>query len=489
MSNPEPSCEITTELMAGNYTPAPRRSKYNRKLWWNWNGKEHVIQLAALCYTGRELLIGGGKGSGKSALALMRAAQYMDVRGYGALIIRRTWSELAGSGSLIEKAFEFFAPFIQSGEMDWNENKKRFKTKEGAILQFGHMEHERDKVQYQGKEYHYVCTDQAEAIEPTALMYLRAQQRRIQGSNIPLRFDLLANPGGVAHDFLKGRYMSGDPDKCYIHANLDDNPFVDKAEAEESLRALSANDVEYQQMRYGNWDLMAKGDILQGAWFEDLPESSIPEPQGFQVRSWDVAGKIIRADGTLGDETVGTLVQYDKKTGTFYVVDQIAFRATPMQVEDRIEATMVADESMFRTLTIEEKPPGEAGFDREQRRIKRFCSEGGHWYRIRGSQLSKVSRATGTCRDPLERALSLSSLAQRGKIKLKTGAWNAKLRLQANTFGQPKVKDDTIDSLSLNINEFTNELRNTRQILSGGRVSMLPVGMSLTSMLNRRTIW
>ena len=452
-------------LAAGNFNPSPRFGKYNKYCWWNFGGHEHYKQLAMLCYSGREALLGGGKGSGKSMLMIMLAAQYLDAPGYGALILRKTWSQLSKAGGLIEKAQQVFQPFIKSGEVDWNESKRRLKSQEGGIIQFGHLENEKDRFNYQGDEYHFVGIDQAEMFSMTELMFIRAQQRRLGGSNIPLRYILSANPGGQSHDFLKNRYMVGDPDRIYIHACLEDNPYLDQAEAEESLRALASNEVEYRQLRWGDWDIMASGDILQGAWFADIPGSQIPTPD-FQIRAWDVAGTIKQASGKVSDETVGTLIQYDKKSGIFYVTDQQSFRATPMQVENAIEAVMEADETRCKTLTIEEKPPGEAGVDREQRRMKRFCIEGGHSYVMRGSQLSKTDRVQGTCRDPVERALSLSSLAQRGMVKLKTAPWNTKLRLQANTFGQKNVLDDCVDSLSLACNEFTRQLKRDRFVMN-----------------------
>lgn len=470
MTNPE-SPSVEQLLAAGNFNPNPRRGKYNKNCWWDGEGRQHYKQLALLCYSGREALFGGGKGSGKSMAMIMLAAQYLDCRGYGALILRKTWSQLSKAGGLIEKAQQVFHPFLQSGELEWNEAKRRIKSKEGGIIQFGHLENEKDKYNYQGDEYHFVAIDQAELFLPSELMFLRAQQRRIAGSNIPLRYLLSANPGGSSHEFLRNRFMAGDPDKIYLHANMDDNPHLDHAEAEESLKALSGNEAEYRQMRWGDWDITATGEILQGAWFECVPVNSIPRPD-FQVRSWDVAGKIRQLNGRLGDETVGTLIQYDKKAGIFYITDQKYFRATPMQVEDVIEATMNADEAICRTLTVEEKPPGEAGVDREQRRLKRFCAAGGHYYVMRGSQLSKESRVKGTCRDPEERALSMSSLAQRGFIKLKVAAWNAKFKLQANTFGQKNVSDDGIDSASLGINEFTNQLKTNRIMQSGSTSAM-----------------
>ncbi len=51
-----------------------------------------------------EVLYGGSGGGGKSSGLLMAAAQYVEVPGYAALLLRRTYQDLALPGALMDRA-------------------------------------------------------------------------------------------------------------------------------------------------------------------------------------------------------------------------------------------------------------------------------------------------------------------------------------------------------------------------------------------------
>ncbi len=237
--------------------------------------------------------------------------------------------------------------------------------------------------------------------------------------------------------------MTGHPDRIFLLSTLDDNNFVDKEEAEESLKGL--NPVEYQQMRYGDWDILATGGVLSGSWFEVVSNF---EWDGPQVRSWDVAGMLKRKDGRKSDETVGTLWRKNTKTGLYCIAEQTAFRGTPGRVEDTIERMMDFDEKTGITHTYEEKPPGEAGIERAEKRAKRFA---GRWY-VCGNAPGMVANKSKE-----ERAGAMSKSAEHNLIKLlvekpNQERWIAPFRAQCNIFGQPNVPNDRIDSASLGFN-------------------------------------
>lgn len=400
-----------------------------------------------LCYKGREALFGGAAGGGKSACLMMQALQYADVAGYGALLMRRTYPQLSKSGGLIELSREWLSPT----DAEWNEAKKRWRFPSGAIIQFGQMEHESDKYNYQGDEYQFVGLDESTQFSSSQIEYITTRIRRRANVNVPLRLRMASNPGNESHEWHKARFITNaNDDHIFIPSLLDDNPFVDAQSYKAQLMALS-DEVLMRQLLEGNWDIMATGEVLRGDWFEVV--DVVPKPT-MQVRAWDVAGTVRRKDGRESDETVGTLGHRDAKTGIFYITDQVAFRKMPGDVEDMILATMEADEAECRTLTVEEKPPGEAGVAREQQRLKRFA---GHWYQCLGSNVSKKDRVTGVCRDPEERALSLASLAQRGFVKLKRAPWNDGFKAQCNIFGQANVHDDRVDSASLLISSLARQ--------------------------------
>src|SRR5262245_29521245 len=56
-----------------------------------------------------EVLFGGAGGGGKSVALLMAALQHIDVPGYSALILRRTYADLSKPGGLMARAREWLA--------------------------------------------------------------------------------------------------------------------------------------------------------------------------------------------------------------------------------------------------------------------------------------------------------------------------------------------------------------------------------------------
>src|SRR5690606_3181408 len=98
-------------------------------------------QAAFLLLPNREAFYGGAAGGGKSEALLMAALQYVDVPGYRAILIRRTYTDLALPGALMDRAAEWLEPYKKLGEVRWDEKEKtwEFYIKDGgkATLTFG----------------------------------------------------------------------------------------------------------------------------------------------------------------------------------------------------------------------------------------------------------------------------------------------------------------------------------------------------------------
>jgi predicted phage terminase large subunit-like protein len=105
----------------------------------------------------RDVFFGGAAGGGKSEALLMAALQYVDVPGYDALILRRTFADLNKPQAIMNRALQWMYPFVKSGEVKWNNNDHRFIFPSGATLSFGYLHHIGDETQYQGAEYQF-CT-------------------------------------------------------------------------------------------------------------------------------------------------------------------------------------------------------------------------------------------------------------------------------------------------------------------------------------------
>lgn len=234
-----------------------------------WIPSEYRDKLSAkqaefLVCEAREALYGGAAGGGKSFSLLMAALQYVDEPGYHALILRRTYKQLAKADSIMATSHEWLG-----GLARWNGDDHKWTFPSGATLEFGHMEHEKDKHNYQGAAFHFVGWDELTQFEESPYLYLFSRQRRKGGSRIPIRTRSGSNPGGVGHEWVKSRFgigsAEGPPDgRCFIPAKLDDNvsagdgsPNIDADDYRKALAELDP--VTRAQLEAGDWDAIASG--------------------------------------------------------------------------------------------------------------------------------------------------------------------------------------------------------------------------------------
>src|SRR5215472_1701781 len=118
--------------------------------------KDHPQQAAFVMAPHREVLYGGAAGGGKSSALLMAALMYVDEPGYSALIVRRTYADLALPGALMDRA----AAWLGDTNARWDALKKTWRFPSGATLTFGNMENEADKYRYQGTDFQYIAFDE-----------------------------------------------------------------------------------------------------------------------------------------------------------------------------------------------------------------------------------------------------------------------------------------------------------------------------------------
>lgn len=208
-----------------------------------------------------EVLYGGAAGGGKSDALLMAALRYVDVPGYSALLLRKTFADLSKPGALMDRA----AQWLGSTNATWHERTKTWTFPSGAKLTFGYLETANDHYQYQGAEYQFVGFDELTQFPENQYRYLFSRTRRLKGSTIPVRVRAGSNPGGMGHQWVYQRFLrKQSQQRAFIPAKLDDNPHLDRAEYERSLSELGA--VEREQLRNGNWLARADG-VFRRSWF------------------------------------------------------------------------------------------------------------------------------------------------------------------------------------------------------------------------------
>src|SRR3990167_8863091 len=109
----------------------------------------HEKQARFLIDPRREVLFGGSAGSGKTEGLLLSALQFVGVPGYAALLLRRSYPDLALPGAIMDRASEWLRP---RSDVRWVGDTKTFHFPSGATLSFGYLQGSQDHLRYQGAE-------------------------------------------------------------------------------------------------------------------------------------------------------------------------------------------------------------------------------------------------------------------------------------------------------------------------------------------------
>jgi predicted phage terminase large subunit-like protein len=235
-------------------------------------------QLFLLHEDWREGLYGGAAGGAKSDSLLIAAAQYVNVPGYAALLVRRTFRDLNQPDALIPRSKEWWL-----GKVPWNNMEKRWTFPSGATITFGYLEHADDIYQYMGAAFQFIGVDELTQFEEGQYTYLASRLRKpVHGAlaEVPLRLRAGSNPGGVGHDWVKLRFLPAEffqaPEedrfvrpwyknrRFFIPARLEDNPTLNLEQYERSLALLDP--VTRAQLRSGDWKAHA-GGRFNPRWF------------------------------------------------------------------------------------------------------------------------------------------------------------------------------------------------------------------------------
>ena len=388
-------------------------------------------QAAFLLLDCKEALYGGAAGGGKSDCLLMAALQYVDIPGYRALLLRRTFQDLSLPGALMDRAKEWLAPHVWAKEVTWIEKEKTFLFPSGATITFGYLEAEKDKYRYQSAEFQFIGFDELTQFTMTQYTFMFSRLRRLKNSNIPLRMRGATNPDGEGLPWVKARFI--DSKRVFIPSSLEDNPHLDQESYEQSLNELDP--ITRARLRDGNWDIKTEGTLFSESWFPIIKRDQLPSYMRV-VRYWDFAGtdeeQAKKKNSTADpDYTAGVLLGEHK--GIYYILDVRRFRQSPEKTEESVKWTASLDG--YSTYIGIEEEPGSSG--------KIVTS---HYIRnvLRGYPV-KEHRETG---NKVLRANPVSSAAERELIYIVEGPWNKDLLEELVMFPNKGYHDDQVDALS-----------------------------------------
>ena len=420
----------------------------------------HPRQAVFLGLPGAEALYGGAAGGGKSDALLMAALQWVHVPGYSALLLRKSYADLALPDAIMDRAKTWL---MHIPGINWNDQRKVFTFPSGATLTFGYLKYERDRYRYQGSAYQFIGFDEATQFREDEYLYLFSRLRRpaaVEGvdnplSRVPLRIRAASNPGGIGHEWVRNRFVPqidvftnqlvvpgndyGER-RVFIPAKLDDNPSLDAIEYKKNLQSLDP--VLRAQLLDGDWGARPPGEMFDRNWFRvvvnPIERGAVLMRTSRWGRFWDFASTEA-AKGKDPDWTVGMLMGRTTEQ-EIVIADIRRIQARPNDVERLVLETAIDDQVRYGCRMIRsEKEPGSAGEFVAQTMAKKLA---GYDY--------LAIRSTGP---KAERARPFSTYAANGLVLMMSGLWNAKMIEEYEAFPMTGVHDDQVDAGSLGFSQ------------------------------------
>ncbi len=418
---------------------------------------------------------GGAAGGGKSYALLLEATRNVNVPGYGAVIFRRTYPEIKNEGGLWDTSMEIY-PLIGSTP---KESGLEHLFPGGQAIRFAHMQHEKDKLGWQGSQIPFIGWDELTHFSKGQFFYMMSRNRSTCGVKPYMRatcnpsasswvaefiawwidqetgFPIPERDGKIrwfvrkgdeirwADNILEARLLCapGQEPKTFtfISAKVTDNKILMEADPGyiSNLHALPM--FERMQLLKGNWKVRpTAGMFFQRQWFKIVEAAPVA---GQVVRYWDRAATE-PTERTDPDWTVGVKM-LKAEDGLFYVLDIKRFRARPDGVRNAIVATASQDgEEVQQWL---EQDPGQAGVAEIMYLTRALAG-----YQVYANKVTEKK---------ITRAKPFSAQCEAGNVVLVRAPWNAAFLDELESFSdrdelpdelklEAEPKDDQVDGAS-----------------------------------------
>lgn len=416
---------LTQQLVNGQLVP--RLNKYIPI-------KPTKRQAEFLMLADKDAFYGGAAGGGKSIALLTAAAQFVDVPGYEAVIIRKNFAQLTKPSALMSVASDWWTA-VPGVERRDGGKEYTFDTGPGnkpAKVTFGHLESSDARRNYQSAQYAFMGVDEVTDFLENDFRFLFSRLRQAP-PGVPLRMRSGSNPNGPGRLWVKQRYVDAltNEGRAYIPAQIDDNDYLYDKEGYKAQLAEELGPVEAAQLLRGDWEAQAAGKFRRH-WFKLI--SAVPSAGTF-VRYWDLAATEKR-QGNDPSFTAGVLLGCTGRE--YYIADIRRDRLTPKGVEDLVLQTAAVDGPGVRVRM--EQEPGSAG-----------VNVIAHYAQLLAGYDFAGDKVTGP-RDI--RANAFASQAEAGNVFMVTGAWN-KIFLDEIEVFPGGGHDDTVVAASGAFNTIT----------------------------------
>lgn len=357
----------------------------------------------------------------------MAALQYVDVPGYAAILLRRTFKALTLPEALLDRSRMWL-----SGKAQWKSDSNSWIFPSGAKLVFGYLEADKDVEQYQSAAFQFIGFDELTQFTEFQYRYMHSRARRLKKLNVPIRVRGASNPGGIGHEWVKQRFIIEGLkyNRPFIPATLIDNPYLDQVAYIKSLNNLDP--ITRARLLSGDWSARESGNKFHREWFEIVDAAPV---DCRKVRFWDMAATEPKKNKDP-DWTAGCLMGISDNN-TLYIIDMKRLRGTPQANESLVKQTAELDGKKVPVRM--EQEPGSSGVNSIDHYLRRV---------LMGWDFKGIP-ATGSKE---VRANPLSSQAEAGNVKLVRGTWINEFLDEAEAFPGGS-HDDQVDAASGAFNE------------------------------------
>ena len=419
-------------------------------------------------------IYGGAAGGGKTWALLMEALRHIANGNFGAVFFRRTTVQIRNQGGLWDESSNLYPD--AGGEPKEHDLWWRFPS--GASVAFAHLEHEKNRLDWQGSAIPLICFDELTHFTRMQFWFLVSRNRSMCGVRPYIR--ATCNPdadswvaeligwwidpktgypiperAGVLRWFVRvgetlvwgdspedlAQYTdpaTGEPippkSLTFIPAKLTDNKALMAADPGYMANLLALPMVERERLLGGNWKIRpAAGLLFQRSWCQvvDAAPAEIET-----IRGWDLAGTP-KTEHNDPDWTSGTKIGRHLTTGRFIVLDHRKTRDRPGAVLEFIKNTATHDGKQTQISLPQD--PGQAGKAQAQSLI--------------GQLVGYLASATPESGDKVTRFGPFSAQALAGNVDILRGAWNTEWFDALEAF-PGAAHDDEADSTSRAFNAF-----------------------------------
>lgn len=425
------------------------------------------------------VIYGGAAGGGKTYALLLEALRHKDVKGFGAVIFRKNFTQITAEGGLWDASTKIFSQVPDAHQRKTPKLHWRFDA--GAKLTFAHLDREEDLLAWQGTEIAYLAFDELTHFSKHQFLYMLSRNRSTCGVKPYVRATCNPDSDSWVADFISWwidqdtgypirersgvvRYMcvlndviywedspedlaekyDVPPTECksvtFIASRLEDNKILMTSDPSYLSNLKAMTEVDMERLLYGNWKIKAQA----GRYFKRTQVTIIAETPNDIImwcRAWDLAATDEDENGDA-DLTAGVLMGL-RKGGTVVVLNVINQRIKAGDVEKLVYNTALIDRQRYGYQYIVRVPqdPGQAGKVLAGQYVKLLSGFNVKTLPVSGS---KELRAT-----------PFAAQWQNGNVEVLLGDWNEEYFSQLESFPESK-HDDMVDASSDSFNELTN---------------------------------